>query len=200
VAASDLCTLADVRLLMQTKAANTQQDPLVSSLITPASVAIMGKVEREFAPAVSAITRVFEWSWDSELVSLAPYDLRIATAVSVDTDQVNPYVLSVDEWRLFPKPPRDGTYMAMRLRPFGASVGRVMWRKREVSITGNWGFATVPTDVKQACALTVVHWVNVNSAAFQRPDDNPDGYAPPRRGIPPEAWDLLARFKRVGVL
>jgi hypothetical protein len=195
----DLCTLADVRRLLQKKTVDTSQDALIGTLITAASVAIMGKLEREFAPATTGVTRTFEWRWEGEFLSLAPYDLRVATAVVVDTDQASPITLSNDEWRYWPQPARDGTYMALRLRPFSAALGRNMWGNRQVQITGNWGFATVHPDVNMACAITVVHWLTVNAAAFRRPDDNPDGYAPPKRGIPPEAWDLLGRFKRAGV-
>lgn len=185
---------------MQKKPADSTQDVLIGSFITSASVAIMGRIEREFAPATTGLTRTFEWPWEGEFLSLAPYDLRSVTSISVDTDQPSPISLSVDEYRLWPRPSRDGTFMAVRLRPFSSAIGRVMWGNRQVQITGNWGFQEIPADVGHAAALTVVHWLNVNSAVFRAPDDNPDGYAPPKRGIPPEAWDLLSRFKRAIVL
>lgn len=197
----DLCTLEDVRRLMQTKDSTTTQDPLVQQLITSASVAVMRKTEREFAPAAAEdaepVARVFEWPWDGgQFVSLAPYDLVSVESVEVDTDQASSIELSGDEYRLWPQPPRDGTYMAIRLQPFSAVLGRAMWRNRQVTITGTWGFPEIPEDVAHATALTVVHWVNVNSAVFQRPDDNPDGYSPPKRGIPPEALELLGPYRR----
>lgn len=181
---------------MQKATTDTAQDAMISALITPASVALMGRAEREFAPATSGATRTFEFPWDSQLVNLAPYDLRAVTAVVVDTDVAPGVTLSTDEWRLFPQPNRDGAYQGLRVQPQTAAFGRVMWRNRQIQITGDWGFATVPSDVKEAAAFTVVHWMKVNAAVFQPPDDNPDGYAPPKRGIPPEAWDLICHYKR----
>ncbi len=71
-----------------------------------------------------------------------------------------------------------------------------MWRNRQIQVTGDWGFPTIPTQVAQACAITVVHWLTVNTAVFRRPDDDPNLMAVPKRSIPPEAYDLLRVFKR----
>jgi hypothetical protein len=54
----------------------------------------------------------------------------------------------------------------------------------------------VPGDVVYATAATVIHWLTVNTAAFRRPDNDPNINAVPRRGIPPEAYDLIRRYKR----
>lgn len=196
MAAGDLCTLADVRLRMQKKTADTAQDALITSLIAPVSAAIMRWTEREFAPVTASAARVFEWDWRGEFVSLAPYDLRTVTTIQVDTDTVTPITLTTDEYRLWPKPPKDGTYLALRLKPLSLTVGRVVYRNREVTVTGAWGFPSVPSDVAAAAAATVVHWMMVNVAAFRRPDELPDGADPPRRGIPPEALQMLATYKR----
>ncbi len=78
--AQNLCLLADVRALMQKKAADTGQDALIATLITNASDAIMRFCDREFAPTSAGVTRTFEFPWEGEFVSLAPYDLRAVTA------------------------------------------------------------------------------------------------------------------------
>jgi hypothetical protein len=57
MASIDLCTLADVRLAMETKTADTQLDLEIAPLITAASRAIMDVTQREFAPPTGSATR-----------------------------------------------------------------------------------------------------------------------------------------------
>lgn len=233
--AQNLCTLGEVRALMQKQSSRTEQNALIEALIPPASDAIMLYCERQFAPkaeaseiatlAPEAIWKTFEWPWEGELVSLAPYDLRgLPKKVLVDTDTVpelrqalyeaieggngthiaeaetalekGAYVAEPNQWRLWPVPPRDGTTLSIRLRPYGAKLTAVMYRNRQVMIKGSWGFASVPDQVALACAQTVVHWLSVNAAVIRRPDDDPNIAHVPKRGIPPEACQLLDPFKR----
>ncbi len=201
MAAQDLCVLADVRALLQKKVGDTAQDALIGSLITRASDAIMRRVDRQFAPYdAGPTTHSFEWAWEGQFVSVAPYDLNgLPVSVTIDADQPGGGIaISVDEWRPWPVPPRDGTYLALRLQPFSAKLGRVMWNNRRVDVVGAWGFTAIPSDVVQACAITVVHWLTVNVAAFRSPDNHGAALpgVVPQRGIPPEAWDLLGPYMR----
>lgn len=198
MAAQDLCVLEDVRALMQKAVSDTTQDALINSQITRASDAIMRFVDRQFAPQQTAVTKSFEWPWEGEFVSLAPYDLvGQPTTVTVDADQpAGGIVISADEFRVWPNPPRDGVYLALRIRPFSAVLGRIMWRNRRVDVMGNWGFPVIPTDVVEACAMTVVHWVTVFGAQQRWMDPAQVEQQPPRRGIPWEAKELLFPFKR----
>lgn len=198
MAVGDLCTLADVRARMQKKAGDTAQDALISAFITPASVAVMRWADREFAPATSNLARVFEWPREGELLSLAPYDVRVVTSVTADTDNGAGYALASDEWRLGPKPARDGVFNFIRLRPFGVAVSRRRWAKREVTIVGDWGFPSVPSDVAHATAATVVHWMTTNVAVFRSPEDGPSEAKP--RGLPMEACHILGSYKRPVVM
>ena len=195
--AGELCALADVRSLMQKKSADTAQDALITALIVPASKAIMKWCEREFAPTSTAVARVFEYPWEGEFLSLAPYDVRTVTSVVVDSDVGAGVTLAADEYRLWPRPARDGTFMAVRLRPLSVATGRVLFRNREVTVTGDWGFPSVPDEAKWATAMTVQHWLTVNVAAYRGADDGGDVRAIPKRGIPPEAIQLVAPFKRM---
>jgi hypothetical protein len=193
---SSLCSLGDVKLVLQKKETDTLQDPLIEKWIPAASESIMRGTGREFAPASPNLTRVFEWPWEGQYVSLAPYDLRNLYEVKVDSDTtVGGMVISEQEYRLWPQPPADGTYLSIRLQPFGAVLDRIVWRNRQVKIRADWGFATIPRDVNHACALTVAYWLRVNSGVYRTSHEDPNP-EPPRRGIPNEAWDLLARYAR----
>lgn len=196
---------------MQKVAADTGQDARIATLITRVSTKIMRDYGREFVPggalALPAIaaTRKFDYAWGDQYpvearVSLAPYDLQLTPAptIIVDTDQSSPSTLSTDEWRLHPQPPRDGVYTAIYLCPLNVSVGMVGWRKRQLTITGNWGFPAIPGEVAEACAQTVAYWITAYPAAG-RPDLGEGVPAPQPRGYPLSALDLLSPFKRMDV-
>ena len=192
----DLCTVAQVRAARGTASSDTTQDTLVQDYITDASVMIMSEYGQEFAPTTASATRLFELKRGDEVISLAPYALRTVSAVSIDTDQTSSVTVSTDEYRLGPIPAVDGVYLWMRLRPLSQVLGRIAYENRQVSITGAWGYPSVPLEAKRACITTVVHWLNVNTATFPHADDSPDSIAPPKRGIPNEAREMLKRFKR----
>lgn len=207
----NLCTLADVKALMQKTGVNAAaQDTLISSLITRASVKVMAEYDREFVPggpnALPAVgaTRTFEYPWADQnageaLVSLAPYDLQTSPVPTViaDTDQTSALTLTTGEYRLSPQPAVLGVYSAIKIFPLGVSFGVVGWRSRRFTVTGNWGFPTIPSDVVQATAETVIHWLTAYPAAG-RPDQQDFGQAVVApRSLPMSAVDLLRRFQRM---
>jgi hypothetical protein len=206
--ARDLCTVDDVKALMQKSGANaSSQDSLIQALITRASVKIMDDYAREFVPggaysvAFTAATRTFEFSRDMErvvFVDLSPYDLQTSPAptVVIDSDLTSPITLTSDQWRLWPQPASQGVFSAIRLSLWSAHAAYPRFEQRQFTVTGNWGFPTVPAMVTQACAETVIHWITSYPAA-RRPDQV-DSSGPPYspRSYPMSAIDLLCTFKR----
>jgi len=156
----DLTTLAQVRAEQQKPSANTDQDAIISALITQASAAIIRWTEREFAPITMGLTRTFEWPWESALVSFAPFDLATLTSVHVDTDiVVGGSLIPATDYRPWPANAKDGVYTGLRLRPLVFNTGRVMFPERQVQVTGDWGFPTIPDAVRRACIITVNEWL-----------------------------------------
>jgi hypothetical protein len=213
----DLCVVADVKALMQKTGANAAaQDTLIQSLITRASIKIMRDYGREFVPGgvlslpATAATRTFEYAWGDQypgeaFVDFHPYDLQTVQTtpplvVKVDTDQVaTPITLSVEEWRLWPQPPSQGVFLAIKVLPLNMNIGLIGWRKRQLQVTGNWGFPTIPFEVTQACAETVIHWITSYPGA-RRVDQVDSGLpAITPRSYPMTAIDLLQAFKRMTV-
>lgn len=194
----DLCTLAQVRAARGTLTPDTAQDALIQDFITDASVLLMDEYEQEFAPTTASATRLFEIPRPNEMMSLAPYALRTITSIVVDSDQGAGVTLSTDEYRAWPIPAKDGVILGLHLRPLSFALGRINYKDRQVAITGAWGYSSVPLEAKRACIITVVHWLNVNTATFPHADDSIDVMAPPKRGIPNEAREILRRFKRAG--
>lgn len=211
----DLCTRDNVKALMQKAGPNAaSQDPLIDILITRASVKIMRDYGREFVPGgvnsdpFTATTRTFEYPWGEQypgeaFVDFRPYDLAVtqpvALVVQADTDQASPITLSTDEWRLWPQPPSQGVYLGIKVLPLNVSVGIVGWRKRQIQVTGNWGFPSIPPEVAQACEETVIHWLTSYPPTL-RPDayDSGSPVVVPR-SYPMTAVDLLQDFKRMTV-
>ncbi len=159
---SDLCTVADVRAALEIPTADTSRDTLIATLITAASEAIMGEVDREFAPATASATRRFRV--DGFKLNLSPYDLRTVTAITMNPETASPTTLTVtSDYQLLPIGAPSGTYTSLAFSSFLASLyasntlyafGYAM-----VDINGAWGFAAVPRDVNRACVITVGSWL-----------------------------------------
>lgn len=196
---SDLCTLADVRSMLQKQGTEVDQDSLLQALIGRASRAIMRYCEREFAPQTSAATRIFEidGDWGNAFLSLAPYDLRTVTSVKMDTDLGAGFTLTAAEYRLFPRPAKDGVYYALRFRPMSFGTSARFGDVREVQITGDWGFPAVPDDIRHAAIVTVDDWFRRDVAAFSTTFNlNTDSLSVPQalpRGVVP----ILDTYRRM---
>lgn len=191
-----LTTLAAVRSHLQKQSSDTGQDAVIESLIDAASWTIIQRYGK-FAPVETAVTKKFDWDGGHRL-SLFPYYLRSATTVVLDTDQSSTSTLSaavsVNDYALRPKSPLDGVYKWLRLPNHQVNVDL----EREVSITGDWGYATVPADVAHACVITVAEWLRRGVQAFGTgfTSEEDAGLAP--AGLPMAAKRLLAPYDRHG--
>jgi hypothetical protein len=194
MAASDLTTVAAVRAFLQKQTIDVAQDAVIATFITAASVEIMRQYSREFAPATTAVSREFEYEGGGFL-SFGAYDLRALTAVLIDVDETPSTTLVATEYRLFPRPARDGVYTALRLAPyiFGS---RTRWQQRLVRVTGDWGFASVPQPVEQACVATVATWLRRDVQAFSSTFNIDEGRVERPEALPAQAVRLLDPYRR----
>lgn len=166
MAAGDLCTLSDVRAAMETATADTGLDTLISSWITTASDLIRDETQRELAPATSSATRDFLVT--GSYVSLAPYDLRTVTTMTMDPSGTAQVLVADTDYQLSPiGADKWAVYTGVRLASSAVATpngfGTVKLR-----IAGAWGFASVPSTAKDACVMTVRSWLRRSY---------PDGYA-----------------------
>lgn len=201
----DLCTLFDVRLAMEFPEDDIRRDELMLTYISTASDAIMREYEREFAPPSTAVTRTFRWNFGRNVIDLAPWDLRSVTAVSVDTTNVSPTV--VTDYQLLPVSSRDGLFSTLVLSPYvwPSANSSYLYGYSTVAITGNWGFAAIPSVVRQACVLTVQAWMSRSMGNVAPGPEilginplSPD--LPANYSIPAAARRLLQSFRRSPVL
>ena len=209
MATQDLCSLSDVRAFLELPTSDTSRDSLISNTITPISDAIMRFTQREFAPATTSAARVFRFDVGSLLVDLAPYDLRTVSSVVLHAETSSPLTLTASsQYQLHPITARDAVYTSVRLASniatmYQSDSGR-FFGYAQMTITGAWGFASVPSDVKQAAIISVasavrrdIHELDIGNSLSdprQLTADMPISYA-----LPGPALRLVGPYRRVGM-
>lgn len=167
MATGDLTSLANVRSFLRIPDAQTSSDTLLTTLVSQASRAIKKHTGRDFAPdETGSVARVFHY-YGGGLLYFTPFDCRTVTAVSIDTDTDGPLTLTVDDdYTLLPVTVPDGVYECMELKGQYAGSRQANGLKswREVTVTGTWGFASVPADIAVAANMLVAFWYRQHSA------------------------------------
>jgi len=164
----DLCTVADVRVLLEFASGDTSRDTLIQALITDASRMIRSFKAREFV-AVGSTTRRFCVPVGAGIFDLDPYDLRAASAIVLHPESSGPVTLTANtDYVTRPLPSRYGVYthlqFSRQLSWTGSNVSRE-FGFAFLDITATWGFAAVPGEAKDACALTVAAWMRRDMTA-----------------------------------
>ncbi len=199
MAAGDLTTLENVRDFLQKPDTDTAQDTIIEALITQASGEITRQTERQFLPE-DDVPRVFEVNQPLDsLISFAPYELRSAKALKLDTDTDNPITLTAEEFKLWPKPNPDGTYLGVRIHTYSLSPAMARWgSRRELTVEGDWGMDAIPDNVVNWCNVTVAIWLRRDVAAFETAMSLDTGYVERPRALPSAVAAGLDLFKRRG--
>lgn len=187
-----LTTRDDVRAYLQKNAPDTNQDTLTDDLVDAASWAIIRRYGK-FGPAETAAAKVFVWD-GSRRLKLFPYFLRSVTSIVLDTDTSSTTTLATTDYSLRPTTPLDGVYRWLRLPNHQVEVGL----ERQITITGNWGYSAIPTDVAQAAIVTVAEWLRRGVQAFGQDFGISDSGAEPPAALPMAAVRLLRDFHRPG--
>lgn len=200
MAASDLCTVADVRARLQKPTGDVGQDAIMETLITAASKVISNYCNRQFiSEGTSTTSHVYSVrlnGYRRGYVDLVPYDARTVTQVKLDTDQTSPTTLTTEEYRLLPKSQAgDGVYSYMLLQPFGLT-GSMRWPEREVTVTGTWGFLEVPADVNEAAVETVALWLRRDVSAFTTTYVLDEGRVERPEALPAQVRAMLSNYVR----
>lgn len=177
--AGNLCTLGDVREYLQKPTSDTQQDQVLRSLISRASRLITRYTEREFTPTTGA-TREFRPV--GRTISLTPYDLRTVTSVTADGTALT---AGAGGYTLGPLPAYDGVYQNIRFEQAFKSV----------TVVGDWGFPTVPEDVRQACITTVGIWARRDVQAFTQTFNMDEARLERPEALPSQVKGLLNQYR-----
>ncbi len=148
-----LCTRAQVKDAIGIP--GTADDARIDALISEASQTIMRRYGREFVPHTTA-SRTYKVA--RRLVSLAPHDLRSATAVVLHPEATTPQTLIVGvDYTLLPSGGADGTGTFTQLLLAGsvslASSFMSSFGFAQIRVDGAWGVwagaATVREDVRR---------------------------------------------------
>lgn len=157
--ADQLCTSTDVKL--QAKITDALDDTFISALIDRCSAFIETYTGRKLVPE-AGVTYVFDTEFGWSL--MVPRGLRAITSMGVASthqpDSGGTYTTVTAADRLLrPKagdlpvgwPPTE-----VRISRAATSVARFTDAENGCTITGDWGFAATPDDVKQVCIDAVV--------------------------------------------
>ena len=202
---ADLCTVADVRQALRLTVDRTRDD-LIQAYISNASVMIMRWTDREFAPASTGVTRTFQLdiTGGDLVIELNPWDLRTATTVTLSPEATTPIILTSAQYSLEPIRAPEGVYKRIKISPFlpVITTTALVFGYAKVSIQGNWGFASVPDDVRQAAVRTVASWLDIAQGQYASSDifaDAPRVTSPadPNYGLPLAAQRLLSTYRRM---
>lgn len=193
--APGLCTLNDVQVAR--RGMPSVLDELVEALIRRASAACRTYCKgREFAIVDIETVRYFPidggivWIGDlaavpSEVEALDAYGATVAT---FDPTEGTGDLVYYPRNRTTRDPIR-----AFGFRPPTRPAGV------EIAVTGTWGHPVIPEDVREACVTAVVEWLKTDQALTVPSPEQFEPGAPPERGLPLKARDLLRPFRDVMV-
>lgn len=194
-----LVTLDQAKIKCAIKPPDSSKDDQLVELINSASRTITGYCEREFTPTASA-TRRFKVD-RSLVVDLLPYDLRSATAVTLNPEASPVTLATPADYMLEPIPSVFGTYQQIHLSQLLAVASTTLFRfgYALIDVTGAWGFATVPADVERACLVTVDAWYRSEETVTgsQFPTSGETVFPQTVDSLPLAAIRLVRPFKRM---
>lgn len=158
-----LVGLAETKAWLEEKDIDTGNDLELVALINAASEAVAAAAQREFKPnGTNPSTRYFDIDCFSTTFStrtVAIGDLTSASAVTLTSEAGSLYASpSASEYVLLPrtrKPWEPATHL--RLFKTSSAIGALL-DGNLLTVTGTWGFPSVPEDIKHATMDTVAYW------------------------------------------
>lgn len=197
MAAIDLCTLTEVREFLQKETGLTSSDALLSSLITRYSKAINIYCNRQFTPAETNTSHYFEVQ--GRVIDLSPYDLNNISGGS-HYIKLNGTTLTSDDYRLYPRTMPDGVYTSIELSSNAlANVTPSHFNNTDLEIKANWGFTSVPDDVKHWAIIAVAIGYRADAAAFSTSFSIDEDRLTRPESLPSAVRSGLNHYKRISV-
>ena len=188
-AAIDLTTVAAVQALLQ---GSESIDPAtLQTMVTAASRAIRNETKREFAPTTDGAARDFLST--GAMLDLSPYDLRgepETVTLYTDLEEAEQEVLEASEYRARPIPSEFDVFNWLEL------PARLQGKEVQVTVKGDWGFASVPEDVAYWCGMTVVIWSRGDISAFSTTYDVQQDRVERPEDLPPAVKHALSHYRR----
>jgi len=148
-------------------ASDPTQDETIRFCINSASERIMEYASREFKDLTGynglGATRKFQIVSNAgcyfDDVSFGPYDAQSISAVVIDTQLGQTgLTLTTTQYQPVPVQKWDGVYTGLHVLT-GATGYVATGSRREATVTGTWGWPSVPARIKHACVETVKDWL-----------------------------------------
>jgi len=198
----DLCTLADVRLQLQKPSGDTDQDALISDLITGASRAIHQWTGRQFIADAAPTTRTVPIGgyFRARLVPTGDLTTTPTSVLVIAEDGTTTATLTVatDTQPLYADSPFTITPMfgwqpvtGLRLRDSAGTIRAT----DQLQVTGTFGFPAVPEDVVRACITTVALWMRRDVQAFSTTYSVDEGRLERPEALPSQVMRMLGPYR-----
>lgn len=168
----------------------------VGEYITSACRFIDQKCDRHFYTTSSGVVRYFTPQFDCRIYI---DDINTLTTLQTDDDQDGVYetTWTTAEYWTMPENPKNGEpYTWIEIPPWAGKVfltGRV----RSVKITGTWGWAAVPSQIKTACLMQSFRWYKRRDAPLGLNVNLEFGQMMQITNLDPDIEQMVAPFARI---
>lgn len=173
-----LTTLANVREYLQTPAADTTKDNLLTRLINVASAAIESFCGRKFKSRSFTETHYYDDYESAQNILTKQFPITALTSITDDGVALTADELAECENRT--------TYIRLDEERSGTIV-----------ITYTAGYTTIPYDLEQACVLLVHYYYKMDVANFSTVFAEGGAIFRPSR-FPPHVATILRSYKKYG--
>lgn len=194
MAAGDLCSVAEVKAAHGLLPDNADWDDVLADYVTRASGLIRKESGRKFDKDETATARLFDLGGGADTREVWIGDLSATpTAASIiDENGITVTTLTVaTDLVLLPlSRDTDEPIRGVRVRP---GVG-CLRADHLLSVTGAWGFPSVPVDVVEATVDTVREWLRSTAALTRSTDVDEPGFGM-SRGLTLKARRIIANYR-----
>lgn len=175
-------------------ASDPTQDEAIRFLINSASLRMMEYAGREFKDLGLGSTRTFQITPGGcgfDEVSFGANDAATISAVVIDTQLGQTgLTLTTTQYQPVPVQKWHGAYTGLHILA-GATGYVPTGARRQVTVTGTWGWPSVPADVEHGCTATVLEWLT----GYQVNDQEAGGFGLTATGIAVSSGALPARVR-----
>jgi hypothetical protein len=196
--AANLCEVSDVREFLQKPGGDREQDTIIETFITRASRAITSFTAREFVPTSSS-ARLFDMgsAWYTRQVPVGDLSAIPTAATIIDAYGTTMATLTpATDLVLLPNVRQPWEPITrVRLRPTITSLDP----SYQLSLTGVWGFPSIPSDVVHACAATAGLWMRREVQAFTATFNITEDRLERPEALPSAVRGMLRPYMRYGI-
>lgn len=191
----DYATTADVKAHLGITTSN--DDAVIATCVTAASSFIDGRTSSVFGNETGT-TRIFDT--DGGTTFDLPFPIRAVTTMKIRpfTGQAQIVVPSTDFFLENDTRPYGWPYDRISLTPYPTAIARLGWGYQSLEITGDFGWAAVPAEIKLATIAIAGGFYKTRGARGE--DTGPDGNTiSPGSAIPRSALRLIEPYVRIHV-